>query len=659
MNLHDYAQQLLFGETIADKLFQPQKLVACSTKPRLLKFPSYPNRPDKLSLQTRSQRWQFPSPKKMEEDKQRGYALHFFANHELLAIELMALCILRFPDTPFHFRRGLAHIIQEEQQHLRLYINRSKELGVELGEIPVNAFFWNSLKDMTCPLEFIAGMSLTFEQANLDHSIYFQHLFKQIGDTKSADIMTQVYQDEIRHVRHGVRWLREWKEDGESDFSTQSKHLRKPLTMMRAKGKIFDKKGRKEAGLKDEYIQSLQVFAYSTGRSPNIYKFNGNCELEMASAAITPNKRALALDKDLDCIPLFFAQKGDVVLVQSKPENDYLLHLERLGFSIPQLVHNTRELNTRKIGKFIPWGQSPKIAKSYEPFGATWNPIWRELFSKGFGANLLSLWTERYGDRWGADKNVYGITCSTEQEVFDQVKKYKRNGYSNVLIKAQWCTAGRDRIEYRNEWPPNASQWIRKTLKKQGSVVVEPKLQKVIDFSIQFTITKTGKHKVDGYNRFATNGRGQYIGHYLGTFNVPQQIHRFFQQTGSPRGIKRLVESAVEVVGSELFKRQYIGPVGIDAMLYKNNGALKIRPIVEVNPRYTMGRLALQIQKNIHKRGVMLITSAQKGRQLMKKYPLQRQGNILQHGFTNITPCNRDVGIFIGIGEDLQQCLNG
>ena len=54
----------------------------------------------------------------------RGRLLHFFANHELLAMELMALTLLKFPFAEKNFRLGLARTIVEEQKHLRMYVSR-------------------------------------------------------------------------------------------------------------------------------------------------------------------------------------------------------------------------------------------------------------------------------------------------------------------------------------------------------------------------------------------------------------------------------------------------------------------------------------------------------------------------------------------------------
>lgn len=42
---------------------------------------------------------------------------HFLTNHELLAAELMALVLLKFPDAPKDYRAGVYEAMREEQMH--------------------------------------------------------------------------------------------------------------------------------------------------------------------------------------------------------------------------------------------------------------------------------------------------------------------------------------------------------------------------------------------------------------------------------------------------------------------------------------------------------------------------------------------------------------
>ena len=45
-----------------------------------------------------------------------------------------------------------------------------------------------------------------------------------------------------------------------------------------------------------------------------------------------------------------------------------------------------------------------------------------------------------------------------------------------------------------------------------------------------------------------------------------------------------------------LTERGFIGPLGIDAFIYRTpEGELKLKPVVEINPRVTMGRIAHEL----------------------------------------------------------------
>ena len=45
-------------------------------------------------------------------------------------------------------------------------------------------------------------------------------------------------------------------------------------------------------------------------------------------------------------------------------------------------------------------------------------------------------------------------------------------------------------------------------------------------------------------------------------------------------------------------KVNFIGPVGIDAFVYRDaTSVTRLKPVVEINPRYTMGRVLVELMK--------------------------------------------------------------
>lgn len=51
---------------------------------------------------------------------------------------------------------------------------------------------------------------------------------------------------------------------------------------------------------------------------------------------------------------------------------------------------------------------------------------------------------------------------------------------------------------------------------------------------------------------------------------------------------------------AELRAVGFLGPLGIDCFVYREtSGALKLKPVVEINPRYTMGRVTVELMKHV------------------------------------------------------------
>src|SRR5579872_432591 len=158
MELRDFAERVLFATTLEEKLQSPADVTDDSPGLPLI-TPSAPGRPAELRFKAQgSGKADFPGVHRLEREEERGRLLHFFANHELLATELMALALLRFPDAPAAFRRGLYQTLKDEQAHTRLYIERMRECGIHFGELAVSGYFWRVVSNMESPLDYVTRL---------------------------------------------------------------------------------------------------------------------------------------------------------------------------------------------------------------------------------------------------------------------------------------------------------------------------------------------------------------------------------------------------------------------------------------------------------------------------------------------------------------------
>ena len=175
----------------------------------------------------------------------------------------------------------------------------------------------------------------------------------------------------------------------------------------------------------------------------------------------------------------------------------------------------------------------------------------------------------------------------------------QRLGYDRYVIKAEWGTAGRAAIRVAG-LSTSQDKWLQRMLRQQGKVVIEPELEKCIDYSIQISIKE--RIQVVDVGRFVTDKKGQYLGPWRGPVHrgLDRSLLRFIHQDGKdPKWLQRIIQRTAQLVGEALRNVGYRGPAGIDAMIYRHNNQYKVRPIVEVNPRFTMGRIGYEISKHV------------------------------------------------------------
>ena len=180
------------------------------------------------------------------------------ANHELQALEVMAFVLRAFPEAPLEFRAGLAQIMGDEQRHTAMHLGRLGEFEMKLGDVPVNGYFWRKAQEFRTLLDYLAGLPLTFEGRNLDHTLEFEDWFSRVGDEKSTAIMRSIHRDEIRHVAFGVHWLRALKPHDQSEWEAYESSLRWPLRPEKSRGRSFHREPRLAAGMSPEFVDRLE-----------------------------------------------------------------------------------------------------------------------------------------------------------------------------------------------------------------------------------------------------------------------------------------------------------------------------------------------------------------------------------------------------------------
>ena len=257
MDIREFADRILFSPALVLKLAPIENPVTDDDRGGVER-PENPARESSLQFCGRKEAPPMPRPEALVDERRRAIAHHIMANHELQALEVMAFVLRAFPDAPDEFRRGLIQVMADEQRHTRMHVDRLTDLGLKFGDLPVNGYFWRKSQEFENLLDYLAGLPLTFEGRNLDHTLEFEDYFRDAGDPRSAAIMRAIHRDEIRHVAFGLHWLRLLKPADQSDWDAYQSHLKWPLRPDKAKGDTFNRAPRLEAGMSPEFIERLE-----------------------------------------------------------------------------------------------------------------------------------------------------------------------------------------------------------------------------------------------------------------------------------------------------------------------------------------------------------------------------------------------------------------
>lgn len=218
--------------------------------------PARPDRPELLPPNKMAKRGKAGS------ERSRIALLHAVAHIELNAIDLAWDMAGRFGGSfPRSFADDWVRVADDEARHFLMVADRLVELGAAYGDLPAHDGLWQAAAATAHDvMARLAVVPQVLEARGLDVTPAMASRIAAAGDRRSAEILEQIYADEIGHVRTGNKWFRSaCDSNGSSPASTfralVSTHFRGELKPP------FNDLARESAGMTTDFYRDLPAVA--------------------------------------------------------------------------------------------------------------------------------------------------------------------------------------------------------------------------------------------------------------------------------------------------------------------------------------------------------------------------------------------------------------
>ena len=368
-----------------------------------------------------------------------------------------------------------------------------------------------------------------------------------------------------------------------------------------------------------------------------------------ASPYYVPPDNVLKMQHDLAFLPAWYGAAHDLVWVGEHFSTSYFKAIRAIFPKIPQyacreniFVCEQQELSC--------WGITPQALHYFSSLKENSNieliiPEWREDFMILTSRHLAKECLERLIDAIpNISRRLLPQCCTT----IDKVENIVMQTDNHLLIKTPYSSSGRGLLWLRNGLTRKEREVLCGMLKKQTWVTIEPVVRKVQDFSMQFMSDGKGDVHFKGYSIFNTNDKGAY------KESVLQRQSKMKEKITSFISLVLLEQTKKEILCflQKKYATLYRGAISVDMMIYLDEEGYRLHPCVEINMRYSMGFLALQLFENYISQdssGVLKINYSHNAKklksnhdQLTQQHPLQIENGKIKSGYLSLCPIERD-----------------
>ena len=390
----------------------------------------------------------------------------------------------------------------------------------------------------------------------------------------------------------------------------------------------------------------MPIFAFVM---KTLYLFNPENDMALASASpyyMVPSN-IKKMSADLSALPAWYAPVGSNVLLGDERQQEWMEKKCRFSLRMEWSVG----LSPYYI-KVCPWGWNPALVRCLKDAGVSGEAMLtdermetvRRLSSRQTAVDLLP--------RLRIEQTLGESFAFTS---FEKLLAFVAKD-EELLLKSPWSGSGKGIQKIKGGLEAPVYGWAKRVISTQGSIVVEPFYQKVVDFAMEFY--SDGKEvSFVGYSLFEADCRGIYKENVLASDQV---IETRLASYVPLEVLSEIRKRCVEELGS-LLADAYVGYLGVDMMVCEEDGTYKVHPCVEVNLRMNMGVVSRLLYDNHVCEGAegrYVIEYFPKNGEALRfhetmqeEYPLEMQDGRIKRGYLSLTPVFADTSyqIFIKI----------
>lgn len=334
---------------------------------------------------------------------------------------------------------------------------------------------------------------------------------------------------------------------------------------------------------------------------PRIFYGNFDFEYELRQRAYNCSARLTRLNAELTTHLLALANDGDHLFYLGEAPTDFLKAATRADF--PDVRVQIPNGQTADDLTMTPWGWSSHVTELARSRGwACESPSVDSVAT--VNSRQFSFASEQRDS-----SAIPGSSKVDSLESLDVAIRAAADGWNCPTTELQWFAkaefsmSGRERIAgCGTALDESRINWIRRRLKSDGLIYVEPRVNALCELSTQWHLSGAASDdgrfcepELLGTTQLLTDDAGQY----LGSIFVDDSTLRMHSIFGSNFCLSKAMFSQIvgdaRRVSNDVQQRGYHGPLGIDAMVYVGPGNVPmLRTVQDVNARFTMGRIALE-----------------------------------------------------------------